>query len=111
VDDRVTQLQTLLQAQRSALLSGRLDALDGIAGQLESLMAAPLQGADPRALRGLRMQAETNARLAEAAAQGLRAARRRLTEASSIARGGQTYDGNGRLAPMGAATPAPLRRV
>lgn len=111
MDDRVTHLSALLQAQRSALLSGRIDALDGIAGQLEGLMAEPLHGADPRALRGLRMLAEANARLAEAAAQGLRAARRRLTEASSIARGGQTYDGNGRLAPMGAAPPPPLRRV
>lgn len=74
-------------------------------------MTAPLIGVDPRVLRDLRAQAQANARLTEAAAQGLRAARRRLTEATSVARGGQTYDGNGRLAPIGADTPARLRRV
>ena len=98
------RLGPLLDAVHAALLRGDLQALPGLAEQIESALAA-LPAGDVVAARHLQDKARRNHPLLEAAARGLRAARQRLDEVRG-AHGGRTctYDGSGRrqmLAPEG----------
>jgi hypothetical protein len=99
-------LETLLDQTAEALLRGDLAAL---ADLTEAIGAAPPPQDQISAAR-LRAKAERNARLLQAAARGVKAARARLAD---IALGPvlTTYDARGRresVAPLGSA---PARRV
>ena len=99
----------VLDAMHGAVRAGDLAALAPLGDELE----AALDGfpADPAALEGLRARAERNLACLEAAARGLRAARRRVEEVTAAARGLDTYDAGGRRQPIRAEGTALHRRA
>lgn len=99
-------LETVLAETRAALLAGDFTALELLARRTGEILDAPLSGG-PEALHRLRLMADENAGLIEAAARGIAAARQRLRRQEALT----TYDARGRrgtLAPLPAAAP---RRV
>lgn len=109
--DRAVQLAALLDEQAQALRAGQIGALSDMADRLDALVRDGLRGTDPTTARRLRDQVARNAALAQAAQNGLRAARRRLAEVAAVAVGGQTYDGHGRIAPVGPGATSLVRRA
>lgn len=102
-----SDLESLLDATRAALLAGDLDGLAGLTRQLEAALAgAALSPAD---LAALQLRASHNARLIAAASRGVRAARRRLAEVTAC-QGLVTYDAAGRRDVV-AAPALPVRRA
>ena len=89
------RLSTELDRVYHALRSGKLEGLAAATQMLESELARldPTDGTD---LELLRHKALRNAACLEAAARGVRAARRRLTEIRMIESGSGTYDDKGR---------------
>ncbi|MCE2738834.1 MAG: hypothetical protein LW703_10790 [Rhodobacter sp.] len=77
------------------LRSGKLEGLAAASQALETELAQ-LDPADGAGLDLLRHKAQRNAACLEAAARGVRAARRRLTEIRMIESGSGTYDDKGR---------------
>lgn len=80
-DVAIEKIDDLLEDERTALLSGDLAALQGIAERKEALLqelAHARPGGD--ALKALRRKAERNAELLEAATKGLRSVMRRVAE-------------------------------
>lgn len=97
----MTQLEDLLDQAAAALLGGDLAALARLAPEIEVAQITPT---DRAGAERLRQKAQRNARLLEAAARGVKAARLRMAE---IARGPTltTYDARGQkaqIAPLGA---------
>lgn len=78
-----------------ALRSGKLDGLGAATLALEAELAR-LGPIDAAGLERLRQRARRNAACLDAAARGVRAARRRLTEIRTIESGLGTYDDKGR---------------
>ena len=94
----MTPLEHLLDRVRDALIAGDLAALSG----LDLRMMAEVDHfslSDAVAVRRLHRKAERNARLLQAAARGLGAARHRMAEITS-GPGLATYDAQGRKAPL-----------
>lgn len=86
------------------LRSGKLDGLASAAQLLETELAQ-IDTADVQCLDMLRRKALRNAACLEAAARGIRAARRRLAEIRAIDTGIGTYDDKGkRDEPPGRST-------
>ncbi len=80
-DTKMDEIETLLDDERTALLSGDLMALGDIAARKESLAASLSHYSfDREALSALRRKAEKNADLIEAAMKGLRSVTRRIAE-------------------------------
>ena len=80
-DVTIEEIDALLEDERTALLSGDLAALGGIAERKEALVAALAKSRpEGEALRALRRKAERNAELLEAATKGLRSVTRRVAE-------------------------------
>jgi hypothetical protein len=88
------RLSTALDRMHLYLATGNLEGLAGAAEALEAELAS-LQPSDMPALEALRPKAARNARCLEAAARGVRDARRRLAEIRAIGAGLGTYDVNG----------------
>jgi len=89
-------LERLLDRMHAAVLAGNLSDLATVAPELEAALAG-LATLDERALaERLRRKAARNATCLQAAARGLRAARRRIAEIRSARDGLQTYDGHGK---------------
>lgn len=109
--DRIAMLTALLDEQAAALRTGRVGDLAALADRLAAVVAGGLPGTDAASARRLRDRVSRNARLAEAAEKGLRAARRRLTEVASAAQGGRTYDGRGQLANVGPGATSLVKRA
>jgi hypothetical protein len=97
-------LDDLLDQIRDALISGNLAVLAGLDIQLAA-EASKLPPLDSVTARRLQTKAERNARLLQAAARGLRAARDRMTEIAS-APGLATYDAKGRKAAIASPSQA-----
>lgn len=89
------RLSTELDRVYHALRSGRLEGLAAASQALETELAR-LDPADGAGLEVLRHKAQRNAACLEAAARGVRAARRRLAEIRMIESGSGTYDDKGR---------------
>jgi hypothetical protein len=102
------ELEDLLDKAHDALIAGDLAALDHIGTRIAEL-AGPGPSCHEADARRLRLKAERNARLLEAAARGVKAALGRLTE---IASGPTltTYDVHGRRAEVGQDGILALRR-
>jgi hypothetical protein len=100
-------LETLLDDAARALLVGDLTALARLTPLIESASAAPL---DPASAHRLQTKAQRNARLLDAAARGVKAARNRLSE---ISKGPTltTYDARGQKAQIAPLGLVPARRV
>ncbi|MDH2326548.1 hypothetical protein QCN27_06680 [Cereibacter sp. SYSU M97828] len=98
-------LEQTLDGLIEQLRAGEIEALDGIAQDLETALAT-LGRNDAAALAKVRARAAEAASLLDAAGKGVRAARWRLAEIRAMgADGGRlvTYDGKGRRAEEGAA--------
>ncbi len=113
VEDPAGMLLALLEAERAALLAGRLGEL---AALLPAKMAALEEleretGPEPSAARRIAVAARRNERLLAAALRGVDAARERLQTAR---RGGpllSTYTATGRAESFGGAGPGVERRI
>lgn len=103
----MASLEDLLDATTAALLAGDLTALARLAPQMEQ---ADLSPADQPQLLRLQSKAHRNARLLQAAARGVKAARLRVDE---ITRGPTltTYDAQGQKALIAPSGILPARRV
>lgn len=101
-------LQTALADLRARLIAGDYSDLPALAERIEGLMLG-LRRTDAARLRHLRAQAIQTAACVDAARNGIRAARRRIDEATGRATFG-TYDSTGARAPLAPALPA-ARRV
>lgn len=103
----MTSLEQMLDEAAAALLAGDLAALDRLAPQIES---ADPSAPDRATAERLHAKAQRNARLLQAAARGVKAARLRMTE---ITRGPTltTYDARGQRALIATSTFEPARRV
>ncbi|MBN8632998.1 MAG: hypothetical protein J0L76_19360 [Rhodobacterales bacterium] len=101
------QLEALLDKAAEALLAGDLAALARLAPGIEAARIAPT---DRESAERLQRKAQRNARLLDAAARGVKAARLRMTE---ISRGPMltTYDARGQRAEIAPPGGAPARRV
>jgi hypothetical protein len=101
-------LDSLLDLTADALLRGDLAALPGLTRAIEA--QADTRPQDRAMAERLRVKADRNARLLQAAGRGVRAARARLAD---IATGPvlTTYDCRGRRESVAAIDPCPARRV
>lgn len=101
----MTALESLLDDMRARVRAADFAALAALAPQLEAALAELDRPRDDGVLRRLKMKADQNADLLDAARRGLRAARRRIEEARRTAQSLQIYDVRGRradIAPVGA---------
>ncbi|MDN5787570.1 hypothetical protein [Pseudorhodobacter sp.] len=90
------RLERVMQETAEALRNGNLAGMGDFTARIEAEVALLESGSDAARIKALRDLAERNAVGLAAAARGVRAARRRLTEIVSARAGGQTYDGAGR---------------
>jgi hypothetical protein len=91
-------VEALLDQVHGSLLAGDIDAISGLDSSLATA-ADTLSHLDPASAKRVRMKAERNARLLQAAGRGLRSA---LARSADIARGPMlsTYDARGRKAVL-----------
>lgn len=108
--DPLTQVEDLLARSRKAILQAEFDNLPPLAAATEAAMAMLSPRTEPDRLLRLRGQAADNARLARAAAEGIRAARARLAALLSP-EPLTTYDRQGRRAELPACPPHHERRA
>ena len=92
---------TLLDLAHQALLRSDYAALAELGAMLEREMVTPNRKIDESGLRVIRRKAERNAVCLMAAQRGIKAARRRLAEIRSNAKGLVTYNRAGKRAEMG----------
>lgn len=97
-------LEILLDEVRSAVRIADFAQLAQLAPQLETALANLATTAPSQVLERLKMKAETNAALLDAARRGTRAARRRVDEVRRAAQGLQTYDNRGKRADFTATS-------
>lgn len=94
--DPYTELEEVLDRERSCLLGGDYDALDSLNQRKEALLARLDRHPDsPRGAERIQARARDNQRLASAAAAGLGAAIRRIGEVQRLDRGTGLYDDSG----------------
>lgn len=101
--DLLDALRDLLERERSALLTGRMDKLERLAALKDALRAeladAPPLAAGPR-LDALQALAARNAELLNAARRGIEAARASLGKLNGGPLNFDTYSRDGQLRPM-----------
>lgn len=88
----------LLKAMNAAIRSAHFEEVQALSARLEPYLDLET-GIDARALKEIRHLATRNAACLEAAAQGLRAGRRRLAEIAAAGRV-ETYDRKGGRQPL-----------
>lgn len=94
--DTLDSLADLLDRERIAVLNGDFSALKRLVHEKERLIgAAQTQKLDGRTLQNLREKSASNNAMLMAATNGIRAARRRLSEQKISAASLQTYDKSG----------------
>jgi hypothetical protein len=104
------EVLAILDATHAALLTGDLDAIAPLALRLDDLVET-LQACSTDTLALIRARALRNARTLQAAEQGVRAARRRLSELQEAASGHRTYGRDGHRAAMAGLTGQLRQRV
>lgn len=103
-------LEDLLEAERAALLAGDLARIERLGPARDALLRdLTTARCAPDTLARLRVSAERNRLLYEAAARGLRAVRERLRALQDGANGLRTYDARG-LRSAASTRPATLAR-
>lgn len=104
-DDILTALDALLDRERTAVLTGALDALPPLMAQKSALIdaLAALDAADdptgPR-MDGLRAKARRNQDLIESAMDGIRSVAQRLATLRRLRVAMDTYDSTGQRRPI-----------
>jgi flagellar biosynthesis/type III secretory pathway chaperone len=110
--DTLNEIESLLGAERNALLTGDFDALADLAERKEALIGQLAKtDAGAPTLRRLRARAERNAALLEASMRGLRGISRRLSEIRRANGPLQTYGQDGAQQTLGAPTGSFERRA
>lgn len=104
-----TDLDAVLDRTYDALLAGDLLALGALSEMLDSLTSA-LPGLERATADRLRLKADRNGRMLQAAARGVRAARGRLAEISAVP-ALTTYDARGRRESVGLVSAATPKRL
>ena len=96
-DQGTDRLAALLAEERRCLLAGDIDRLADLAPEKQALAEALARQPRPAGsdVTGLATQARRNQVLLDAAADGLRAALRRVTELRNLHRGRGTYGAGG----------------
>lgn len=94
-DPKDDSLEAVLQDVYLALRAGDLARLEELCTRTESALARLSGSSDARMVERLRDLARRNAACLDAAARGIRAARRRVAEIRDAQTGTRTYDGNG----------------
>lgn len=106
--DATDAFRALLMEEREAILTGDLDALEGLAARkLAGLDRISADDVD----QGLRDEADRNQRLIGASMAGLRSAIARLAEIRKVAGGLQGYDSDGRALTISNERATLRRRV
>ena len=90
------RLEQILDCIHDAVVAGDLLLVRGLATELDSLLAELPRLHDQGLADRLRAKAARNAACLQAAARGVRAARRRMTEIRAVQDGLATYDGQGK---------------
>jgi len=88
-------LETVLEDVYAALRQGDLPSLAALSQRMEEALSRIASPSEAAALGRLQGLARRNAACLDAAARGIRAARRRLTEIRDARAGTRTYDGKG----------------
>ncbi|SLN21118.1 FlgN protein [Roseivivax jejudonensis] len=93
----IEALDSLLDEERTALVSGDLEALDALMSRKSDLIEAlRLEAMDlPDEIEPLQLKLRRNRELFEEALAGLRSVADRLQELREVEEGGGTYDGTG----------------
>jgi len=93
---KAEHMEQLLDQVHAAIVAGDLLLVRAMAGEIDSLLADLPRLADQGLADRLRAKAERNAACLQAAARGVRAARRRIAEIRAAQDGLATYDGKGK---------------
>lgn len=101
-------IDALLDAQRDALLNGRLDVLSGLVPRLERAMGILTPGVPRPQIAALHEKAATNARLLQSARSAVAEVRAMRTKATTTTL--STYDASGRLSSQLSAARTLSRR-
>lgn len=109
-NDAAAALERVMERLHIAVISGDLGALPALAAEAEAGIAAMPGTDDVAAVRRIQALAARNAACLAAAARGVRAARRRLTEIAAAKAGLQTYDDTGATQRIGVVGGAMTQR-
>lgn len=104
-------LETLLDQIYRVALAGQIENLAALVPRMEALLADFAGPVDQPLSDRLHQKAARNAICLQAAARGLRAARRRIAEIGAARDGLQTYDDRGRRAEVSHATGRLAQRI
>jgi hypothetical protein len=104
------EIVAILDATHAALLEGDLDAIGPMARRLDDLLGT-MQQCSANTLTLIRAKAARNAKTLQAAEQGVRAARRRLSELQEAASGHRTYARDGHRAIVAGSAGVLRQRV
>jgi flagellar biosynthesis/type III secretory pathway chaperone len=93
----IAELDQILESERTALMSGKLDVLSGMAAEKEALMGAIdlTKVDDPEALKHLIEKVKRNQGLLNNALEGIRKVARRMAAFRRVQGSLETYDRNG----------------
>lgn len=108
------EMKTLLAEERNALRAGEIYRLRGLTSQKEAMAASLAQGGasiPEDDVRALRAEASRNARLIEAAQNGLNAAMARLSERRRVASRLEIYGADGRRSEVYSTGPRHSHRA
>ena len=94
-DETLNLIRDIFEEERRMILSGRLADLERMRGRKERALSALTSLRNPDGLKVAQVLAKRNAALLDAAAQGVRAALRRVREIRSQAGSFQTYSRDG----------------
>jgi len=94
-------LEIILQEVYRALREGEFSRLDDLSNRTEAAMSQLSGPLDGDSAKRLREMARRNAACLDAAARGIRAARRRLADIRDAQSGTRTYDGLGQRRLIG----------
>jgi hypothetical protein len=104
VNAQMEALEQALDQTYASLRSGDFSKLPGLIEATETGLASVAGLADVAMIKRLQRLADRNARCLQAAAKGMRAARRRVTEVMAARAGLKTYNGQGQTHRIGPQT-------
>ncbi|WP_050526134.1 hypothetical protein [Pseudorhodobacter aquimaris] len=100
-ENAIERLETAAKETSAAIRAGDFVAMGELALRAETALAELDPQTDATRLTALRDLAGRNALALQAAAKGIRAARRRLQEVTTVRTGVQTYDNTGKAQKIG----------
>lgn len=104
-EDSVKQMTRVLEEERDALITGALERLEALAGRKErALEQLRSKSPEEQEMTALHEMAQSNQRLLDAAAEGLRAGFQRIAQLQESLRGWRAYDSQGQRSAIGASS-------